>query len=303
MTSNIESTKRQMFIALAKLKAGGRWLLKKQNADAFETALEEHLEASRQELERWKASDKKTGEMILFNQGEAQREREQHEETQRQLHEMTRLRECFERLAVDYTKESISLEDENKSLKAGLDEALGRVEIYGDAHRYQVKLTHEACCRERVLFDELHEARRKAAVYVSDCRHAEKLADDRHDRIEELRKLVESQRKAYASLHQLKFGISPAQDEANVLKTKAEALAIIRGDGQASLEAVNRTLVAQVEELTRELDVLKEANKVAGEELRIAGFKVVSDDRTPEVAVAMIGAGGKVEGFWQPQYD
>lgn len=47
MTSKIETTKREMFIALAKLKAGGRWLLKKQNAEAFETALENHLEEQR----------------------------------------------------------------------------------------------------------------------------------------------------------------------------------------------------------------------------------------------------------------
>ena len=48
MTSKIETTKREMYRALAALKSGGRWLLKKQNAEAFETALEEHLEENRQ---------------------------------------------------------------------------------------------------------------------------------------------------------------------------------------------------------------------------------------------------------------
>jgi len=48
MTSKIETTKREMYRALAALKSGGRWLLKKQNAEAFEAALEEHLEETRQ---------------------------------------------------------------------------------------------------------------------------------------------------------------------------------------------------------------------------------------------------------------
>ncbi len=50
MTSKIEETKREMYRALAALKSGGRWLIKKANAEAFESALEEHLEASRQTL-------------------------------------------------------------------------------------------------------------------------------------------------------------------------------------------------------------------------------------------------------------
>ena len=268
MTSKIETTRLNMYDAFTAMKAGGRWLIKKANCEAFESALEEHLEELRIELDRWKLSDKKTGEMILFKQGEAQREREQHEDTQRQLHEMTRLRECFETLAVDYTKKSVALEEANKSLEARLGYALKDREVYSDAYDLQKSLTHAACVREREIWVQLQEASSKAAVYGSDCQQAERLSDQRYDRIQELMELVESQRKAYASLHQLKFGISPEQDAANVTKTKAEAFAILRGGNQSNLEAVNRTLVAQVEELVRELDVLKMANKAAGEELR-----------------------------------
>lgn len=52
MTRKIEQTRFTMYKALAALKAGGRWLMKKQNAEAFETALEEHLEEQRHLIER-----------------------------------------------------------------------------------------------------------------------------------------------------------------------------------------------------------------------------------------------------------
>lgn len=49
MTSKIEATKREMYRALAALKAGGRWLMKKGHAEAFEEAFEAHL-AAQQDL-------------------------------------------------------------------------------------------------------------------------------------------------------------------------------------------------------------------------------------------------------------
>lgn len=256
MTSKIETTRLAMYDAFHAMKDGGRWLIKKANCEAFESALEEHLEATRQDLA-----------------------------------EMTRLRECFETLAVDYTKKSVSLEESNKSLDAWLGYALNDREVYSDAYTLQKELTQKACVREREIWDRLQDALSKAAVYGSDCQRAEQLSDDRYERIQELMELVESQRQAYAALYRQKFSISPAQDAANVLKTKAEALAIIRGDGQSRLEAVNRTLVAQVEELTRELDVLKDANRIAGEELReekskwrldSVGFLYAGDDGEPD---------------------
>lgn len=197
MTSKIEETKREMYRALAALKSGGRWLLKKANAEAFESALEEHLEASRQELA-----------------------------------EMTRLRKCFETLAVDYTKKSVLLEDENKSLKSRLEEALERVDIYGDAHRHQVHLTHSACVRERVLFDDLHETKRNLAMADSDCGHAQQVVDQQKERIHQQDVLIAAQRQAIGQLYMVKGVMSK-----------------------------------QIVQLVEELDVLKMANKVAGEEL------------------------------------
>ena len=94
------------------------------------------------------------------------------------------------------------------------------------------------------------------------------------EHLEEQRQLIERQRLAYRELFTSKIGLSPEQDAANVLKTKAQAMAIMRGDlqsggkEQARLEAVNRTLVGKVEQLLHELDVLKMANEAAGEALR-----------------------------------
>ncbi|MNQ26401.1 hypothetical protein D3C85_396380 [compost metagenome] len=44
MTNAIEQTRISMYDAFNAMKAGGRWLIKKANCEAFETALEEHLE-------------------------------------------------------------------------------------------------------------------------------------------------------------------------------------------------------------------------------------------------------------------
>ncbi|MEG0064724.1 MAG: hypothetical protein RR740_08995 [Pseudomonas sp.] len=134
------------------------------------------------------------------------------------------------------------------------------------------KLTAEFEERLEEHLEELKSANQALALYLG----------EQKERIQELTELVGSQRKAYASLHQLKFGISPEQDAANVLKTKCEALAIFRNDGQSNLEALNRTLVAQVEELTRELDLLKLANEIAGDELR-QSRRMKIEDRVAEI--------------------
>jgi len=47
MTNAIEQTRISMYDAFNAMKAGGRWLIKKANCEAFESALEEHLEALR----------------------------------------------------------------------------------------------------------------------------------------------------------------------------------------------------------------------------------------------------------------
>lgn len=163
MTSRIEETRCTMYKALAALKAGGRWLMKKQNAEAFETALEEHLEEQRQ--------------------------------------------------------------------------------------------------------------------------------------------LIERQRLAYRELFNSKLGVSPEQDAANVLKTKAQAMAIMRGDlqpggqEQARLEAVNRTLVRQVERLLHELDVLTMANEAADEQLRSTRLILIDAKALPPGAELLAEALGRLPGF------
>lgn len=137
------------------------------------------------------------------------------------------------------------LENENKSLNTRLDEALGRIEIYGDAHRYQVKLTHEACCRERVLFDELYETRRKLAAaesYKQDCIDAEAAADRMTDQISQQKTLIAAQRQAIGQLYMLKA-----------------------------------TMSRQVLELVEENDILKMANRVAGEKLRSTSTVMVTE--------------------------
>lgn len=125
------------------------------------------------------------------------------------------------------------LENVNKYLQARLEEAEGRVEIYGDAHRYQVKLTHEACCRERVLFDDLHETKRKLAMADSDCGHAQQVVDQQKERIHQQKVLIAAQRQAIGQVYMVKGVMSK-----------------------------------QIVQLVEEVEVLKMANKVAGEELR-----------------------------------
>lgn len=166
MTSKIESTKRQMFIALAKLKAGGRWLLKKENADAFEAALEEHLEVTRQELQRleWISNDNN---------------------------------------------------------------------IFRDAYWLQQKLTHEACCQERVLFDDLRESKRLLAMADSDCGFAQELVDQQKAQILSQKVLIESQRQVIGRMYMVKG-----------------------------------TMSRQIRQLLEEIEVLKMANEVVGELLR-----------------------------------
>lgn len=128
------------------------------------------------------------------------------------------------------------LENHNKSLDARLGEALGRVEIYGDAHGHQVKLTLEACRRERVLFDELHETRRKLAAaetYKQDCIDAERAADRMSEKIMQHESLISAQRQAIGRLFMLKT-----------------------------------TMSRQIVDLVEENDILKMANKAAGDLLR-----------------------------------
>lgn len=143
------------------------------------------------------------------------------------------------------------LENENKSLKAGLDEALNQVDIYGDAHRYQVKLTHEACCRERALFDDLHETRRLLAIADSDCGNAQEIVDRQKERIHQHKVLIAAQRQAIGQLYMLKGVMS-----------------------------------RQITGLLEENDILKMANKAAGEELR--------SKRCPRIVHCAPSAGGRV---------
>jgi hypothetical protein len=125
------------------------------------------------------------------------------------------------------------LENVNKYLQARVEDAEGRVEIYGDAHRYQVKLTHEACCRERVLFDELFEANRKLAMADSDCARAQEIVDQQKERISIQKVLIANQRQAIGQMHMLKS-----------------------------------TMSRQITGLLEENDVLKMANKASGDLLR-----------------------------------
>jgi len=160
------------------------------------------------------------------------------------------------------------LENENKSLKARLDEAHSRVDIYGDAHRYQVKLTHEACCRERVLFDELHETKRKLATaetYKQDCIDAEANADKMSERITIQKALIANQRQAIGQLYMTKGFMSK-----------------------------------QIVKLVEELEVLKMANKVAGEALRCPKPIMVNGDELPDGCMPLVNSRGQITGYIRP---
>jgi hypothetical protein len=198
MTSKIESTKREMYRALAALKAGGRWLLKKANAEAFESALEEHLEEVRRQ--------------ILF-----------------------------------------------------AEEAHKYNQVLWDSYHRQQKLTQDACCRERQLTDHLAEETRLRVMADKDCGQAQQIVDDQKDLISQQKELIAAQRQEIAKLFM-----------------------------------TNQILVRQVETLAYEADLLKIANKVAGEELRLGGLNVVVDANVPEGATALINANGRVDGFWRP---
>jgi chromosome segregation ATPase len=192
MTNAIEQTKITMYDAFNAMKAGGRWLIKKENCEAFESALEEHLEGLRLELERWKLSDKKTGEMIQFKQAEQKREREQHEETQRQLHRMTQERDDIQgRLhAVDHAF------SEQGSLVWRQGEEISR-------HKIALNIAGE----------ELIRAQGVARQHLDDCRSAEKLSDSLDEKLRDAQsviahqeQLIVGQRLAIADLYMRRSG-------------------------------------------------------------------------------------------------
>lgn len=130
------------------------------------------------------------------------------------------------------------LENENKTLKRFFEEASGQVKIYSDAHSYQLKLTHEACCRERVLFDELHETKRLLAIADRDCGQAQEIVDQQKERIHQQKVLIAAQRQAIGQMYMLRA-----------------------------------TMSRQITGLLEENDVLKMANRLAGEELRAEKLK------------------------------
>lgn len=184
MTNATEQTRITMYDAFTAMKAGGRWLIKKENCEAFESAMEAHLEALRLELDRWKLSDKKTGEMILFKQGEAQREREQHQETERRLHLMTQDRDdCQKRMqAVDHAH--FNLDQANK-----------------------------------VAGEELRKAQEQARRDRQDCIEAEKLSDSLDERLRDAQavigrqeQLITGQRLAIADLYLAKQRAPKAEE-------------------------------------------------------------------------------------------
>lgn len=179
MTSKIEETKREMYRALAALKSGGRWLLKKANAEAFESALEAHLEEVRRQL--------------LF-----------------------------------------------------AEEAHKYNAVLWDAYELQKKLTHEACCRERLLTDHLSEETRIRVMADRDCGQAQQIVDQQKERIHQQSVLIAAQRQAIGQMYMLK-----------------------------------KTMSNQIAGLIDENDLLRTAARVAGEELRsrkIASYFAINSD-------------------------
>lgn len=170
MTTEIEKTKLALYGCLDRIRRAGKH--RKLTAE-FEERLEEHLEALRAELMRWKNSDKKSAEAAQFKQAEQKREREQHEDVERRLHLMTEER----------------------------DQIQQRLHAIDHAYNEQQKAMG-------IAGEELIRVQGMARQYLDDCRSAEKMTDDLHEKlghattvIGQQEQLIVGQRLAIADLY------------------------------------------------------------------------------------------------------
>lgn len=137
--------------------------------------------------------------------------------------------------------------------------------VLWDAYELQKKLTHEACCRERQLTDHLAEETRLRVMADRDCGEAQQIVDEQKERIHQQKVLIAAQRQAIGQMYMLKS-----------------------------------TMSRQIMDLVEELDVLKMANKVAGEELRNRKQLMVNGHPVPEGCGPLTDWSGRIIGFVRP---
>lgn len=207
MTTEIEKTKREMYKALAALKAGGRWLIKKANCEAFESALEEHLEAlhNRNEAQRKIIEAAGGTNDLSYRLGKMTQERD---DIQGRLH------------AIDhaYCEQSnrvggLMAEIENlKAANAAAGEELRETHMVNRSYRSEIRSLRQLLgARDEtigLLRAEGHRVQGIARQHLDDCRSAEKLSDDFSEKlthattvIGQQEQLISGQRSAIATMH------------------------------------------------------------------------------------------------------
>lgn len=171
MTNAIEQTRITMYDAFTAMKAGGRWLIKKENCEAFESAMEAHLEAlskqtRSQVLGRYRAQ-------VDQLQEDCRRLRKERDDIQLRLH------------AIDHAYNEQS-------------QRVSRQMIEIDRHKVALNVAGEELIRAQGI----------ARQHLDDCRSAEKLSDSLDERLRDAQsvigkqeQLIRGQRLAIAELY------------------------------------------------------------------------------------------------------
>lgn len=198
MTNAIEQTKREMYKALAALKDGGRWLMKKGNAEAFESALEAHLETWRVELKKF--VDKNTcaigvgdGSGGLFVHGDFA--------SVKAVQAIIIAGEDVRKRLANMTQERDDIQGRLHAIDHAYNEQSNRIAIMG-------KMIDNLRTASAAAGEELIRVQGIARQHLDDCRSAEKLSDDLDEKLRDAQavigqqeQLIAGQRHAIAELY------------------------------------------------------------------------------------------------------
>lgn len=215
MTNAIEQTRIAMYDAFTAMKAGGRWLIKKENSEAFESALEAHLEALRQEIRAVETRNNTQRVMIEADcdiieglNARLSSMKQERDDIQGRLH------------AIDhaYSEQSMlvgsqALEIDRLKIAAQVaGEELQHAQSVSRSRDTEVKAARQLLTgRDEIIGEfraELTRVREISLRNLDDCRSAEKLSDDLSEKLTQAttvigqqEQLIVGQRMAIAEMH------------------------------------------------------------------------------------------------------